>query len=203
LWRWLGKRRAERERAAAQERERAAVQERKHAALEDRCRSLVGDAVTSVVYMEMEYDKPMWNRFEDYDSLDYGVELALRSGRTVALEWNSYEFGIWLAEGDVGVIEGTPRHDVSATSQWSSLIGRTITGCRVLWKPDYILDDRRNEIPQTIRLDFEGERRVLVTACEVHANSDPHWGADHVTVFFDHAWERRSDLTRGIHETLD
>lgn len=163
---------------------------------------VVGDAVTSVAYVEM-YDEPEWSEFEDFDSVAHAVELCLRSGRTVVLQWDSgvegeFEFGIWLVEGAFTVNEGTPRRDVSAISRWNSLIGRTITGCRVIWKPI----DRRNEIPQTIRLDTEGDRRVLVTASEFRVNW-PDWGRDHVTVFFDDAWERRSDLTRDIHETLD
>jgi hypothetical protein len=188
LWRWRSKRRRKQEHAAE---ERAAAQER--------CSSLVGDAVMSVAYVEGEYDEPLWNLDDDYDSVDHGVELTLRSGRTVALQWDhaTVDFGVTLIEGAVGVIEGTPRLDVSATSRWSTLLGRKITGCRLIWKPI----EGGAEIPQTIRLDFEGERRVLMTASEFDGVGD--WGADHVTVFFDDAWERRSDLTRGIHETLD
>jgi len=193
MWRQRGKRRVGRERAALEE---------ERAALEERCGGLVGDAVTSVAYVEMEYDEPMWNLTEDYDSVDHGVELRLSSGRMVALLWDHaiVDFGMRMVEGNVTVIEGVPRLDVSTTSRWSSLIGRTITRCRVLWKPDED-DDYIDCLPQTIRLDFEGGRRVFVTASDV--DRDFSWGADHVSVFFDDAWERRSDLTHDIHPSLD
>ncbi len=120
MWDWRRRRRAARERTAARERERAAAHERECAALQDRCESLVGDAIACVAYVEM-YDEPEWNLADDYDSVAHAVELALRSGRIVALQWedpidsdDGFEFQMKLVEGPSTVSAGTPLRDVGA-----------------------------------------------------------------------------------------
>ncbi len=98
------------------------------------------------------------------------------------------------------VVSHTPRLDVTEASRWSSLAGRAVTACRVIW---WSVDGApKYRDPQTIRLDFDGDR-VLVTAYESPDGVTGRAGADHVTVFFGDSWERRSDLTADIHASLD
>jgi len=175
--------------------------QRMHRDLERRCSALVGEVLESVRYVEGDYAEPEWNRVADYDSVDFGVELCMHSRQTFALMWDyaPVDFAMNLVVGAVPVIEGVPRLDVSATSRWSSLIGQTVTECGVVWRP---IEGTRDEVnSQTIRLVFDNHGRVLVTASEFGANAP--WGAEHVTVFFDDDWERRSDLTADIHPSLD
>jgi hypothetical protein len=179
--------------------------EREQAALEERCASVVGEVLERVVYVEIDYGgEPGWNFWPDFDSIDHGIELHTASGRAFSLFWEDsvsfVDYGMNVREGHVPVVEDTPRLDVTETSRWSSLVGRAVTACRVIWWPVDGAEGHRD--PQTIRLDFGGDR-VLVTAFETPDGATGHAGADHVTVFFGDAWERRSDLTADIHESLD
>ena len=186
MW-WTHRRGSERNRRMRAERERHE--------LERRCAALVGDVLRGVRYVEGDYAEPLWNVEADYDSIDQGLELDMQSGRTFAFFWASgaVDFEMNVAEGEVPVIEGVPRLDVGGTSRWTPLLGRQVTACRVLWRP---IEGTSNEIAsQTIRLDFDGDR-VLVTAAEFDGVGPV--GADHVSVFFGDAWERRSDLTGEI-----
>ena len=174
-------------------------------ALEERCAAVVGEVLERVVYVEMDHwGEPMWNHLPDFDSVDHGIELHMASGRTFSLFWDDemslFDFGMNLRDGPVPVVDGTPRLDVTEASRWRSLAGRVITACHVIWSPADGAAGIRD--PQTIRLDLGGER-VLVTAYETPDGVTGHAGADHVTVFFGDAWERRSDLTADIHSSVD
>ena len=179
--------------------------ERERAALEERCATVVGEVLQRVVYVEMDYGgEPMWHYWPDFDSVDHGIELEMASGRTFAMFWDygagAEDFGINVIEGRVPVVPDTPDLDVTEASRWSSVVGRPVTACRVIWWSEDGSPENRE--PQTIRLDFDLER-VLVTAFETPDGVTGHAGADHVTVFFGDAWERRSDLTADIHESLE
>jgi hypothetical protein len=204
--RWRDSRREQRRRDELATRARRSHIAVEQSGLDERCAALVGEVLERVVYVEMDYGgEPMWSQWPDFDSVDHGVELRMASGRTFSIFWDCGRgaewYGLNLAEGgSVPANDEARCIDVTATSRWSSAAGRTVTASRLLWRPVEGASDRKE--PQTIRLDFDGER-VLVTAFETRDGLIGHSGADHLTVFFGDAWERRSDLTADIHSSLD
>ena len=178
---------------------------REQAALDERCAAVVGEVLERVVYVELDYGgEPMWSYWPDFDSVDHGIELHMASGQTFSLFWDDrvsfVDFGMNLSAGRVPVVADTPRLDVTEASRWRSLVGRAVSGCRVIWAPVDGAPEYRN--PQTIRLDFDSDR-VLVSAFETDDGTTVQGGGDHVTIFFGDAWERRSDLTADIHESVE
>ena len=185
------------------ERERA---ERARAALGARCASFTGDVVDSVTYVEIDFQNgaPAWDGDPTFDSLDFGAELELRSGRVMGLTWGAEfaptDFGMIVTDGRIAA-DTVSRWNVGDTTRWADVVARRIHGCQVIWKSDRGLDGVVYHFPQMIELRFENRVRLFASATETERDWD--WRADHVTVFRIDDLDRSVELVRRIGIDVD
>lgn len=152
------------------------------AAFEELLSSLVGREIIEVTYFEIQDGgAPHWNQQSpSFDSLDYGLRLALDDGSPFDFTWGTEftQYNLSLARCDWG-FAGVRALD--ATERWRHLLGRPVTAATATWLPSW---NDGPEYPQDAWIDFDADA-VVVSAFEVR-NGKPIIGAtDHITVFFD------------------
>lgn len=119
---------------------------------EARVDSLVGTSLAHVRYFDFdtsegvravpegeEWLDPPWRR-DEFDLLNWGLELDTSDGRTFATTWYTSPFeGIDFEEErflrtSLGSDAWVAIWDVTATERWSDYIGRTVTRVQVCWE---------------------------------------------------------------------
>lgn len=126
--------------------------------------TLPGDRVGRVIYHELKYtdDRPFY-REPDHDSLDFGLELVLESGRTFSFIWKwpvSYYLAVLV--GDLSS-ELTGEHaswDVSGESPWESILTRDICAAHLEWFQD---DEDPGDFPITVKLVVAPSTPIYIT----------------------------------------
>ncbi len=168
--------------------------------MEQHLQSLMGLQILEVTYVELDYESsgPMWGSQSPYfDSLDFGVELALDDGSSVSITWEGdyHQYGVSLSEGPLKLKSGPVSWP--ASERWRDVLKTPIKRAGVFWSFWESLDqDRRKPerryFPQDIRLEFEGGDWVTISAFEFRADGGIGMpGTDNITVFF-----REQDLER-------
>ncbi|MGB3543435.1 hypothetical protein [Rubrivirga sp.] len=163
---------------------------------EERVEALFGGRIARVRYHEIDYlgldgeplAVPAWNGSPDFDSLDYGFELTMDDGRTYHVTWGAEfaQYGVTAQAKPLHDVSANRVWDVSAASRWALLLGKQIVAADVFWSWFELADgSQRTEYPQDIRLTFEDDSVVYVSAYEVREGGFRMGMMDHITVFFD------------------
>lgn len=167
---------------------------------------LVGQSISSVRYFQVDYTAmgsesrpvgprlvtavdewadPTW-RFEECDSVDFGLELETRSGRCFAIFWNHLGpmESIGVREHPMIGAVVTPTAivavwDVSSRSGWASLLDNPISSVTLHYGP---YDDSVWWCP-TITLAI-GATKVEILLGEGSVGESPQPSADNLAVFF-------------------
>lgn len=165
------------------------------AAFEQRLNRLVGRRVRAVYYFELPYPEgPQWARESaTFDSLDFGLELDLDDGCKVSITWG-HEFtnyNVSILDGPLEWAEGAPVPAWDARDRWRSLglLDAPITSAHATWMPR--MRPEGGDYPQDIRLAFEGDTVVVISAFESRGADFKLPMMDHITVFFDEAEANR------------
>lgn len=169
-----------------------------HDEFETQARRLVGQVVQRVRYFEIESGagEPAWGGDPRFDSLDFGLDLLTVSGERFRLWWGAefYMYGVSVESGGPESVEGVRMWDVSETSRWRELLGSRIEDVHVFWSWvswEEGTDKGRVQYPQDVKLVFEKDREVYISAFEVSSGDSGLGTMDHITVFFDKAIAQR------------
>lgn len=186
--------------------------------LRDDISAFVGDTLVAVRYLTLDYAR--WEVARDHrgprplttrsdwqdegiahpggDTLDFGVELDLHSGRTLAVSWETPGHHESLAIFGGQLIGSTLEHnpdiaicDVGTTSRWRPLVGKAMTAIDlhyIPWAPHEGFWCTR------VRIDF-GSTNVVLLLGELTMGGELVPSADNVAVLFEPAslpeWELR------------
>ncbi len=170
--------------------------------LEQRWQRLKGSRIEKVEYAEMEYSTghPGWSaESSEFDSLDFGVNLTMDNGQTLAIEWGSEyaHYGISLQKGSLNLKEEGVRF-WPASECWQHVLGVPIKSVCFYWSWWTQADSKgvffRKYFPQDVQIGFESGASIVASVLEFRNDSEPIYAADHITIFF-----RQEDLkTHGL-----
>jgi hypothetical protein len=127
-----------------------------------------------VVYRENRYDEvlPGYRAAEDRHSLDFGIELHLKSGRCVSFVWAwPVCYYLRVRQGDLSpeLVGDHLIWDVSEEMPWPTLVGRPFVQAVLSW---FQSDEMEGDFPLTAKLLIEGGAAVYITLGI--ANGDDH-----------------------------
>ncbi|MGJ8653577.1 MAG: hypothetical protein ACSHX8_09925 [Opitutaceae bacterium] len=142
-----------------------------------------------IVYNEVEYNenKPYWNDSEDYDTVDFEIDIHGSKGECITIAWGAefYQYGVSIRERSAPA-PGRP-WDVTDQSKWRTFIGREITGVEVFWSWAMDMSTAvKSYYPQDIEIRFEGDQIIYISAFEIREGCGMGL-MDNLTVFFDDA----------------
>lgn len=153
--------------------------------------SLIGETIVSVSYFEIAYENnnQMWSYDPEYDSLDYGLDLVMKSGKTKGIIWGSEfcQYGVSINSASLSTqLKGVRKLDVSKNSRWQNLIGEEILTAKVVWSwvKESGLFKPKVYYPQDLELSFSDNRKVYVSALDIQKKK-PTPMSDNLVVFFD------------------
>jgi len=158
---------------------------------ESLAKGLIGEKLQRVEYFEIKYDgyETDFSGEESFDSLDYGVNFLMSSGKVFGFIWGDefFQYGVSILTASLqSEVSECREVEVSDSKHWFPLIGREITSAYVdwCWVKESGFFKKKIYYPQSIVLNFEGGRFVVVSALEIQDGT--HFGmADNITVFFD------------------
>ena len=151
---------------------------------------LIDNAITKVSYHEIDYGDGHFHFFDDprFDSVDFGLEFELDSGELIAITWGAEfcQYGISLIIDALSTVQASSRtRDVSSTSRWKPLLGKTIESADLFWSwfEESGKQETRVYYPQDLLLRFAGNSSIVISALEIR-DGDWHMGMmDNITVF--------------------
>ena len=154
-------------------------------------KSLIGESLQKVEYFEIKYDgyETDFSGEESFDSLDYGVNCHMSSGKVFGFIWGDefFQYGVSILAASLKSEVGECREvEVSDSKNWSPLVGHEITSVNVGWGwvKESGLFKKKIDYPQSIVLNFDGGGFVVISALEIQDGAS--FGmADNITVFFD------------------
>jgi len=153
-------------------------------------KNLIGEVIQKIEYFEIKYDGYETN-FEDdksFDSLDYGINLFMESGKVFGFIWGDefFQYGVSILSTPLqSEVSECREVDVSKSSKWNPYIGQEIINSQVNWGwvKESGLFKKKIYYPQSIVLTFGGDDIIVISALEIQDGS--HFGmADNITVFF-------------------
>ncbi len=158
--------------------------------------SLEGESLISVEYFEINYEgyQAEFTENSDYDCLDYGVNLKMKSGKVFGFIWGGEftQYGVSVLAAPLqSEVSECREIDVTKSSNWRQLIGEEIDTTQVVWHwvKEVGLFKKKTYYPQSVVLTFKSGRVVIISTLEISDNS--HWGmADNIVVFFNQATAR-------------
>jgi len=151
---------------------------------------LEGEIPFSVEYFEINYEgyQTEFSENSEYDCLDYGINLKMQSGNVFGFIWGSEftQYGVSILTQPLqSEVKECREVDVTQSSNWGEVLNNRIQSVEVVWhwvKEVGILK-RKTYYPQSIVLNFESGKAVVISALEISDSS--HWGmADNIVVFF-------------------
>ncbi|WP_291728536.1 hypothetical protein [Bernardetia sp.] len=150
-------------------------------------KELIGKAILSVHYYEIDYGEPYWNSI-DHHSIDYGLEIKTDDDETYYFIWDK-QFVCYDLKFTKGKIQQEFSQNANVKihrithQNWNEVIGKKVVSIQSVWS--YILDkDGTIYYPETIQLKFINNRNVWISAVEIGEGITPCM-ADHISVFFD------------------
>jgi hypothetical protein len=151
---------------------------------------LIGETIVSVSYFEIAYEnsKQMWSHDPEYDSLDYGLDLIMKSGKTKGIIWGSEfcQYGVSVNSDSLSTqLQGVQKINVSKNSRWQNLIGEEILNTKILWSwvKESGLFKSKVYYPQDLELSFSYNRKVYISALDIQEKK-PTPMSDNLVVFF-------------------
>lgn len=136
-----------------------------------RLECLVGDELVRVRYFGLQDEDPASWLGDDFDALDYGLELDLASGATWSCIWRraGEEEALLVYPGPLRPHEIAPDHDVAiadVTERWATRTGTRIEGARAAWRrhvwQDLVSGNPLSRNPLRRRLRWGAEQRSLL-----------------------------------------
>ena len=168
-----------------------------HEEFESIVASLIGETIVSVSYFEIAYEnnKQMWSYDPEYDSLDYGLDLVMESGKTKGIIWGNefYQYGVSINSASLSAeLKGVRKINVSKNSRWQNLIGEEIITAKVMWSwvKESGLFKPKVYYPQDLELSFSGNRKVYISALDIQEKK-PTPTSDNLVVFFNREEARK------------
>jgi hypothetical protein len=157
--------------------------------LENLVNSLAGKSLSAVRYVELDQDTsagPAWDQVANYDSVDFGVELALEADDLYSVTWSDEFYPYALAVGHNGIGDRAHRRasDVSQVSRWRDRLGVPIAAARLSWDWQALGSGPHEWGPQDLSLRFEDGGVVYLAALQLEPGRAPFGHANNVTVFF-------------------
>jgi hypothetical protein len=156
------------------------------AKLESRAQRLVGQRLTAIRYLQIDYgdDEPYW-RLDEWDCLDYGFEIETDSGLVFCITWdNAFSamgWGLSILERSYDLGECRV-WDVTQGSRWASVIGHKLAEATIYWEHD-LFDGLL--YPQDIVLTFDSGQHVYAGVYVCGQDKRPLFPmADEVLVVF-------------------
>ncbi|WP_414432644.1 hypothetical protein [Alcanivorax sp. IL2] len=154
---------------------------------------LEGETLVSVEYFEIDYEgyQTEFAQDSDFDCLDYGINLKMRSGKVFGFIWGSEfaQYGVSVLEESLqSEVAECRKVDVTHSSNWRQLVGDEIQVTEVVWHwvKEVGIFKKKIYYPQSIVIKFTSGGLVVISALEISDNSN--WGmADNIVVFFDQA----------------
>lgn len=153
-------------------------------------KSLEGELLSSVEYFEIKYDgyEMPFNLATEFDSLDYGINLFMQSGKVFGFIWGSEftQYGVSILNSSLqSEVTDCQKVEVSNSANWSGFLGHRIVSSEVVWHwvKEAGLFKPKTYFPQSIVLKFSNDSSIVLSALEISNKS--HWGmADNIIVFF-------------------
>ena len=155
-------------------------------------KELIGKTVSEIYYYELEYEngQTYWDE-KEYHTLDFGLEMIMSDLEKFYFIWDSElaQFNVKFKKGDITTefSENSThkKHNVSNNELWSELMKSKIIGISSHWSHwQYLSQKEPNYYPQNIKLDFENDKSVWISATEIE-NDNPKEMADNITIIFD------------------
>lgn len=152
--------------------------------------SLIGKSIKHVTYYEINYEdnKEYWNNNQEFDSLDFGLDLNMNNGECYGIIWGSefYQYGISLLEHTLkNELSLYKNYDVSLKSNWKSFINKEIIDINIIWS--WIKEtDNSNELyyPQDLIITFNNNKKIYISALEIRDIDTVLYMMDNITVIF-------------------
>ena len=153
-------------------------------------KNLIGEEVQKIEYFEIKYDgyETDFENNEHFDSLDYGANLFMESGKVFGFIWGDefFQYGVSILKTPLqSEVSECREVDVSKSPKWNRYIGKKIINSQIDWGwvKESGLFKKKIFYPQSVVLTFEGGYLIVISALEIRDNS--HFGmADNITVFF-------------------
>ena len=171
--------------------------------------TLIGQKVKQVYYKEINWEKDnssFWEFSKDIHSVDMNIIFQLENGKLIQIMWDnefySYGVGLTILKKLEDEKEGFKTFNVSENPNWEKLIGKEISGIRILWsiineykKYQVIRTEKTiTKLPQTWELSFNQDK-VWIAALEINKNElDNYYLADHLSIFFSKKDEEKYNL---------
>ena len=162
---------------------------------EHNVRKMIGHRISRVQYHELLYindddsvlEEPQWHWSVDFDSLDHGLELEMKDGSIFHITWGGefYQYGVSILTQVFEYTDMVRIWDVTEYSRWKPLLGMAITSIDIAWSTIWNNDGSIHaEYPQDLRILFENDRYVYISALELWIDGSHSNAQDHITVFF-------------------
>ncbi|WP_338768170.1 hypothetical protein WAF17_07230 [Bernardetia sp. ABR2-2B] len=167
---------------------------------ENPIKELIGKSIMSVNYYEIGYEidcnNPYWNKV-DHHSLDYGLEIKTNDSQTYYFIWDKVfiQYDLKFVKGKIEqefAKNSNIKKHLITNSKWKELLGQKIISIESIWVNCSINGDKKH-YPETIKLQFENNKSIWVSAVEISENITPYM-ADHVSVFFDEMTMRKYNV---------
>jgi len=152
---------------------------------------LVGKRLAGVRYFEIRYgtDEPYYldDSFPGH-LLDYGCDFEMEDESTVGIIWDGefFQYGIGVLRSSLSSqLTDFMSWDVTASSYWAPLVGKTINKVKVYWSWAKYKGKERADYPQDLEIAFEDGSKVFFSASQYNKEKDALWGmSDDVAVVF-------------------
>jgi len=176
--------------------------------------NLIGHKIKEVFYQEINYqmNAEYWDLAPMIHSVDMNVIFELDNGKIIQIKWDNefYCYGIGFENIDkIDNKEGFNTINLTSNSVWTNLIGKEITGIKVLWdidehakektlKNDKVISTKEISInvPQTWEIQFEYGNKIWISALEIKDDEQVFYWQDHLTLFFDNAGQEKYELIK-------
>jgi len=157
----------------------------------EQSRRLLGKHIERVVYVELDIDPNFgnsWNRYPEFDSLNFGVDLYTRQGEVTGFIWGR-ENECWeltLTNGSItaGLAPGFREIEMTANKRWQEVVGNEIINISI-YEDTVEADNSTVVSPQDCEITFSGNKSVLISTAKLDVDEGRmQYYADEIVVSF-------------------
>ncbi len=163
---------------------------------------LLNERIKSVQYCEIDFGEPFYD-FGEYHSVDHGIQFEMFSGKDFYFIWSTQYQNYDLKFGRGSILTQFPSNyppplrTLSNHSKWHSFIGKRITNIRSYWPyVKYRNNSAKIRYPQDLKLEFDNNQALIISAIEIDNNNTVVPMADNITIFFDIKTAEKYDLCK-------